>query len=509
MDSINTKNLFKNGNVNKGLLLTNIIMSIIYFYIIAFYFTKDNLILFSLLIIGEVFHLWQILTYVYTIWNTEKTFPFNSMFEPSVDIFITVAGEPIEIVKETILACKNIDYPNFKIFILNDSFVAKKDNWEEYELLAHRFGVNCITRRIPGGAKAGNINNALRQTDGEFVIVFDADHVPHSDFIRKTIGYAADEKVAFIQTPQYYKNHNMNDITGGSWEQQSLFFGPILKGKNRLNSVFMCGTNMVLRRVAIEQVGGMCETNIAEDFLTSLFIHEKGWKSIYVPEVLAEGLAPEDFLSYYKQQFRWSRGSLEVIFKYNPLFRRGLKWRQKIQYLASASYYLSGSVVLMNALLPLAYFYTGLVPISTSTMALATIFIPYILINLYTLQASCNWSFSFRAIAFSLGSFFIHIKAIFFVIFNIKTAFSVTSKTKINGKFLNLVIPQLIYIALAIGGIIYSYIREGVNASFMTNFAWILLNIILFMPFIIVAMNFSLTKEEPIALHSHEPNSHL
>jgi len=92
----------------------------------------------------------------------------------------------------------------------------------------------------------------------------------------------------------------------------------------------------------------MCETNIAEDFLTSLFVHSKGWKSVYVPEVLAEGLAPEDFMSYYKQQFRWARGSLEIIFKYNPLFNRGLSLSQKLQYLASASYYLSGVVFLLN-----------------------------------------------------------------------------------------------------------------------------------------------------------------
>ena len=91
----------------------------------------------------------------------------------------------------------------------------------------------------------------------------------------------------------------------------------------------MCGTNVAVRRTALDEVGGLCQTNIAEDFLTSLLMHERGWRSVYVPEVLAQGLAPEDFLSYYKQQHRWARGSLEVIFKYNPLRRRGLTWPQR------------------------------------------------------------------------------------------------------------------------------------------------------------------------------------
>lgn len=105
------------------------------------------------------------------------------------------------------------------------------------------------------------------------------------------------------------------------------------------------------------EAGGMCETSIAEDFLTSLFIHEKKWKSVYVDEVLAEGgLAPEDFLSYYKQQFRWARGSLEVIFKYNPLFRRGLTMSQRAGSTSRQLPYLSGLIVLLNATLPLIYF---------------------------------------------------------------------------------------------------------------------------------------------------------
>ena len=239
-------------------------------------------------------------------------------------------------------------YAQKKVCLLNDGFVAKKENWRDIELLARDLRaeglpVECITRTTPGGAKAGNINNALRYTESPLVAIFDADHVPHRDFLEKTVGYfgagaeaqasvaelrADRRKVGFVQTPQYYKNFAKNYLTSSSWEQQELFFGPICKGKNRLNAATMCGTNMLISREALSEVGGMCTESIAEDFVTGLFMHERGWVSVYHPEVLAEGLATEDFLTYSKQQFRWARGSLDVIFRYNPLFMRGLTWRQ-------------------------------------------------------------------------------------------------------------------------------------------------------------------------------------
>lgn len=497
-------NRFLQTKTNRPLLLLNILLATVYFGILIFYFQRGNLVLYTLLMLGELFHLWQLMTFGYTIWNTQDKHKFDSGFKPPVDIFITVCGEPIELVEETLVAIKAMKYPIKNIFVCNDGFVAKKDNWKDIENLCVNLGVGCFTRQKPGGAKAGNLNNALKQTNSDFFVVFDADHVPHSDFLTKTMGYLADDKVAFVQTPQYYKNYAENTVTMAAWEQQSLFFGPILKGKNRLESVFMCGTNMIVRREAVMQVGGMCETNIAEDFLTSLFIHEKGWKSVYVPEILAEGLAPSDFLSYYKQQFRWSRGSLEVIFKYNPLFRKGLTWKQKIQYLASASYYLTGLVVVIDAFLPIIFFYTGLVPIYTATMLIAAIFIPYMIINIYALQYSCNFSFSFLALSYCISSFPIHIKAIWAVLTGQKTTFSVTSKSQIKGNFLNLVIPQIAYIVIFIIGALFAIFKEGLSSSVVTNISWALLNIGVFAPFIISAINvdFIQTKPNPRLLSS-------
>lgn len=478
-------------------LALTLLSAVVYFYAIAFLFERGNPVLFWLLVIGEIFHLWWAATYILTIWGGKRRLRFNEAHEPDVDVFITVAGEPVEIVRRTAEAAKAMDYPNFQVYLLNDGLVANKPNWQDIERLAKELGINCITRTVPGGAKAGNVNNAIRETTAPLLAIFDADHVPHRDFLKKTIGYFIDRNVGFVQTPQFYANRDENYITAGAWEQQELFFGAIAKGKDITNSMFLCGTNMVIRRTAIAQAGGMCETNIAEDFLTSLHIHQRGWRSVYVPEVLSEGLAPADMLSYYKQQYRWARGSLEVVFSENPLFKRGLSWKQKIEYLASSSYYLSGAIVLMNAIFPLIFFFTGQMPFRISTMTLAAAFLPYIFLMIYLLQRSSNFAYTFRALAFSMSSFTIHLKAIWAVLTKEKSGFQVTSKTRLDGSFISLVTPHILYIALVFLGIGIAVIREGWTASLVNNIAWALFNVAVFVPFIYAALPQAASSGEP------------
>ncbi len=488
-------NFLKTTAAHPLFLLANIALSIAYFVFIAFLFPIGNPVLFGLLILGEVFHLWQVFGYIHAVWPRKRIKQFDDSYTPTVAVYITVCGEPADIVEQTVKAAVGMQYPYFNVYILNDGLVAKRDNWKEAESIAKKYDITCFTRTEPGGAKAGNINHALSKSKEPFVVVFDADHVPVPSFLQKMMGYFVDEKVGFVQSPQYYKNFEENLVTGGAWEQQELFFGSISKGKDTTNSAFMCGTNMAIRRTALEQVGGMSEFSIAEDFLTSLLVHQKKWKSVYVDEVLAAGLAPEDFLSYYKQQFRWTRGSLEVVFKYNPLFRKGLTFSQRVQYLSSASFYLSGVIVFLNAILPLIYFYAGIEPLAIGTMTLALIFIPYIFLVLYTIQLTSNFSYTFRALSFSLSSFPIHLKALWQIITRKKAGFVVTSKKAVKGNHGYLVTPHLVYIALVVFGILVGYLREGFTASILSNIAWSLVYVAVFIPFISAAFQKTGTDE--------------
>ncbi|MDB5187548.1 MAG: hypothetical protein JWO50_68 [Candidatus Kaiserbacteria bacterium] len=482
------KNIFTQTQVPRPILILGFIFALFYLYVIGFWFAPSNIILFRILLIGQVFLIWQICTYIFTVWNTERTFAKDISYTPVVDVFITVAGEPIDIIEETVVAIKNMDYPNFAVYILNDGFVAKKDNWKDVEALASRLNIGCITRTIPGGAKAGNINNALRLTTNPLVCIFDADHVPHEDFLKETVPYFIDKRLGFVQTPQFYKNQNLNLITRGAWDQQELFFGPICKGKNNYNAATMCGTNMVIRREAIVEVGGMCEESIAEDFVTGLLMHANNWNSIYVPKVLAEGLAPEDFLSYYKQQLRWARGALDVIFRYNVFFRSGLSLSQRIQYLASASHFLSGIVVITNAFFPILFLLFGIQPFTVTTMSLASVFLPYMFVVLTILRRSSDNTFTFRSLAFSMGGFGIHLSALISAATRQKSSFAITSKRALSGNFWYLVIGHIAYVSLAVCAGAFGIMREGLTPAVANNIAWAAISSCVFIPFIFAAL---------------------
>ncbi len=492
----NIRTDFLRTNTPKILFAINALLAITYFCVLTFFFPVGNRVLFGLLIAGEVYHLWQVLTFLYTVWDTSDPDAPDASFTPSVDVFITVAGEPVELVERTARAALAMDYPAFNVYLLNDGYVAHKDNWEEIEGLAARLGIGCITRTTPGGAKAGNINNALTLTGSSLVAIFDADHVPHRDFLIKTAGYFKDPKMGFVQTPQFYSNYARNYLTMSSWEQQEIFFGPICKGKNRLNAATMCGTNMLISRGALTSVGGMNTHSIAEDFVTGLLMHASGYRSIYVPTVLAEGLATEDLLTYSKQQFRWGRGALDVIFRWNPLLMRGLTFAQRIQYLSSASFYLSGLFVLIDAMLPVVFFYTGLVPVQVAGMFLASIFLPYFFLTLYMIEYSSNFTFTFSSLCFSMGSFSIQLKALGSALTGTNAKFEITEKrrnsqmgqTPQRTSYLSIVKWHIVYIALVIAGIPIAYLRGGFSASLINNCAWAFLNIVIFLPFIRAAL---------------------
>jgi cellulose synthase (UDP-forming) len=482
----NLRYAIPSATVKKSLLVLNLIVAVAYF---TWWLNPAHVgqpILFALLFAGEVYHVFM----AYLFWKsiTPKTRKALNLKDSTptfpVDIFITVCGEPIDVVKKTVIAAKNIDYPHKHIHILNDSKVAKKPNWHEYEILARTEKINCITRSTPGGAKAGNINNALIQTTGELILIFDADMVAHRDFLTRTATYFSDPTVGFVQTPQYYENSETNIITSSSWEQQKLFFGPIMRGKDSYNASFICGTNVVIRRKALEQVGGMCEDNIAEDFITSFLIHEKGWQSIYVPDVLARGLAPEDLMSYFKQQLRWARGSLEVLFKFNPLFRRGLTFDQKREYLSSALYYLNGLIVLIDITMPLIFLFSGLEPVIGTTTQFAFFFLPFMTLTLYTLYQATDQTLSLRAMSYSNSSWTLQLIALWSIITGKKMSFSVTPKKAQSGNFIKLALPHILYtlIVLVAGG--YAIWRDGLTPAVATNISWATFNIVMFLPFI-------------------------
>ena len=243
-------------------------------------------VLYGILIAAELFNAMQAFGFWWTISNEkvrEKRAPTQRV---SVDVFIPVYKEPPDIVDLTVAAAVGLRGAEVRVHVLDDG------NDDAMRDLALRYGVGYIRRSAHTGAKAGNINHALTKTDAEFIAVFDSDHVADPGFLEATLGWMEDPKIAFVQTPQYYANTEHNRIAAASWAQQALFFGAICRGKDGLNAVFCCGTNVLFRREAFESVGGFPTNSLTEDFELSIHLHEKGWSSAYIPDVLARGLGP-------------------------------------------------------------------------------------------------------------------------------------------------------------------------------------------------------------------------
>ncbi len=473
--------------VPRGLILLNVLASIIYLYWWFDFSHAGVLWLYIPLLVGEIYHVFQALAYAITIWNQRKSEAPVSNETPPVDVFITVCGEPTDIVKKTVTAALAMDYPNFNVYVLNDGRGRKAENWKDINKMAIALGAKAISRKHNIGAKAGNINNALKETSAPFITIFDADHVPYSNYLKEIMPYFNDEKLALAQAPQYYQNRHDSFLTTATWEQQELFFGSICRGKSQMNSTFWCGTNAVVRRKAIEEIGGVPENNIAEDFLASLFMHEKGWNSVYISKILAEGLAPHNLQNYVIQQFRWARGSSELIFKYNPIFKKNLTLLQKIQYIYSSSYYLNGFIVLIDILVPIIVLLTGVSPVTDQFGSFIIFFLPFIFSTIYLLMASTENTITFRAIQLSMSSSFIYIKAVLSTILNFKSKFNVTSKEAETGNFIKFAIPHIMYMVLGISVIIFALIKQGITPSVLTNSSWIIFNIGMFFGFIRVS----------------------
>lgn len=325
---------------------------------------------------AEAFGLVSSLLFFYTVWDTRSRRPAPAPREGlRVDIFIPTYNEPMWMVRRTVLGALDVRYPH-ETYLLDDG------RRPEAEALARELGCHYITRSTNEGAKAGNLNHAMRQSTGDFIAVFDTDHVPMPEFLDRTLGYFEDERLAFVQSPQEYYNvdsfqHETDRRHNRSWHEQSLFYRVIQPGKDRWNSAFFCGSCGVMRRRALEDVGGFATETITEDMHTSMRMHARGWRSAYHNEVLALGLAAQTAAPYHLQRLRWGQGTMQVVRREGLFGARGLSLHQRVNYLASALHYFDGLqrlVLYMAAPLCVA---TGVLPIRSATLGFLVRLIAY------------------------------------------------------------------------------------------------------------------------------------
>ena len=254
-----------------------------------------NPVLFAMLLLTEVYGLWALGTLAWYSWTRPAAVRPPATPGRAIDVYVCTYDEPLEVVAATLAGCRALTYPH-KTYLLDDG------RRPEMEELAHTAGAAYLTRPDNSHAKAGNINAALERTDGELVLMLDADHVPMPDALDAMVGYFDDERVCLVQSPHDFFNHDSVQHYVVGRHEQSLFYRVVCPGKNRHGAAYWCGSAAVLRRDALLEIGGVATETIAEDFHTTIRMQRHGWTSRYHDEVLVQGLAPHDLDSYLLQR---------------------------------------------------------------------------------------------------------------------------------------------------------------------------------------------------------------
>jgi cellulose synthase (UDP-forming) len=437
-------------------------------------------VLYVLLLAAELFNAAQALGFW---WTCSRDRPWRRPFQdappPAVDVFVPVYDEPVPVVEPTVRVATEMSGAEVTVHVLDDG------DSDEIAAMAAAAGARYVRRADHTGAKAGNINHALARTEAPFVVVLDCDHVPERRFLEATLGCFGDERVAFVQAPQYYANWDRGEIPAAAWGQQALFFGPIARGKDGHDAMFCCGTNVVFRRAALEDADGFPLESVTEDFELSIRLHERGWRSRYVPEVLAQGLGPEDMASYVSQQQRWSRGCLSAL---PSVLRSALPLRQKLQYLLSASFFLSGWTVLVYMTFPVVRLLTGAQPLAAASAdQFLGHFAPYFGLSLLAVTVLGGGAYTFKAFALQAASFWIHVQSTVLTVLGRRGGFVVTPKEGVAGPQPRAVAPTMVAAGVLIAVAAYGLLRDRDPAT-LNNVSFAALHVVVLLAGILPAL---------------------
>ena len=288
---------------------------------------------------------------------------------PHVDVFVATYNESTELLAKTLNGCVHMEYPDrSKVHI----WLCDDNRRPAMRQLAEEMGVGYFDRPDNSGAKAGNLNHAMSLTHAPYVVTFDADMIPKSDFLMKTIPYFVDAekknlslpekdqvRLGFLQTPQcfYEPDIYQHDLYAENSvpNEQNFFYRTIEPAKTSTNSVIYGGSNTVLARKAIEDIGGFYTESITEDFATGVLIEMAGYVSLAISEPLASGQTPHTFREHIRQRTRWGRGVIMTWRKLRLLRQKSLSLLQKANYWSSVEYWYAPIKNLIYILSPLLF----------------------------------------------------------------------------------------------------------------------------------------------------------
>ncbi|MFM7969620.1 UDP-forming cellulose synthase catalytic subunit [Aeromonas sp. A-5] len=356
----------------------------------------------GLLLLAAETYAWIVLLLGYwqTAWPLNRPpapLPADSAQWPSVDLMIPTYNEDLAIVKGTVYAALALDWPKDKltIWLLDDG------GREEFGPFAEEAGIRYVARPTHEHAKAGNINHALKQASGDLVAIFDCDHLPTRSFLQMTVGWFYwDPRLGVVQTPHHFFSadpfeHNLQRFRKMP-NEGALFYGLVQDGNDMWDASFFCGSCAVIKRSALDEIGGIAVETVTEDAHTSLRLHRLGYTSAYIRIPLAAGLATESLSAHIGQRIRWARGMVQILRLDNPLFGKGLNLGQRLCYFNAMLHFLSGIPRLIFLTAPLAFLILHAYIIYAPAAAIALYMLPHIFHSALTnsrLQGKVRHSF--------------------------------------------------------------------------------------------------------------------
>lgn len=399
---------------------------------------------------------------------------------PSVAVALPVKNEKHDIVEQTIVTLKALEYPDVSIYFVDDS--DDKAHIAGNQRLAEKYNVHYFRPKNLATAKAGAVNELLYVVQAKYLALFDADQNPMPSFLKETVAVAQrDEKIAFVQTPQFYYNTDASPIAGAAAMQQSIFFEVICEAKSSVNAMFCCGTNVLLRTEALKKVGGFDQHSVTEDFSTSIALHLAGYRSVYLNHVQVFGMAPENLHAYFKQQGRWASGTVQILkrlVKQLILHPRSLSALQWWEYFLSSSFYFVGWVFLIFLLCPVLFLFFGFSTYFVDPAVYLATFVPYYILTsifLYAAMKRRNYPLDqvYRGSILAFLTFPVLITALAKGLLNKKMAFTVTPKGDSGTIPLASLWPWHVAIALNMAAIIAGGFKmPGHEVAVGINIAW-------------------------------------
>ncbi|WP_435928594.1 UDP-forming cellulose synthase catalytic subunit [Dryocola sp. BD613] len=481
----------KKHSISVIMIVVAVLMSTRYIYFRATQTLHFNSEIEAILGIGlflAELYIWIVimLSYLQNIFPLKRTIvplPDDTSKWPTVDVYIPTYNESLEVVRDTVLAAQCLDYPadKLRIYLLDDG------KRSEFAVFAAKVGVGYITRNEHSHAKAGNLNHAMKLTKGELICVFDCDHVATRIFLQATVGaFLVDPKLALMQTPHYFYSPDpfeRNLSVGRNIPNEGqLFYGQIQRGNDNWNATFFCGSCAVIRRSALEEIGGFAVETVTEDAHTALKMQRLGWKSAYLDIPLAAGLATERLVLHVIQRTRWARGMTQIMRLDNPLFGRGLKWQQRLCYLnAMLSFQFAlPRVAFLTA--PLAYLLFNLNIIHSSASLIFAYMLPHLFLCIYlSSRLNGRFRYSFWGEIYDLVlAFHLILPTLITLIFPKRGKFNVTDKGALldMGYFdFSIVRPHIVIAVLLAAGVIAGIVRACAHDYFGVDPRVIALNV--------------------------------